>query len=830
MDRILPLLQKKYTDTFNSSTIFTVYGESGIGKTYWIRQFLDSIKDTAVVIHFDAHTLDTPEYSTLNVGLYKLISDDKIKSEININILQKLSLWIPRFGEGISDLCNTSNIEHKSLNDIVRRSGINTDTPKNLEIIKFFESIADGKNIIIYCDNIQWYDKSSWETLLQIFTLINEKHYFCILSYTIKALDPIINQDTFDKQLHILSTNYYYNKITSYTIERWDRLNISKLCDSIIDAKTNFTDDQYDLIYRFSLGIPQYVKLILYSLKEEYQIRFSKNNSIESYEKWGENNIEDILKKALKDKLLKVYKTIPESKILLEYGSVLEEDFSNNSIATIFTQKSLDILREVEHKFQIIEYIIDNNLWEFEHLAIREYIYNSLGENAKKIHHRIAEYLENIQGNVSNIKIAIHYKLAGDYEKSLSFYIKEVESLLNIGCYKEALSRYSYIEDSYSIDLLSIPHLRYKALFLKGRLLFHTVQYQSAIETFVEILNEPIEEYYHELTGYIHQWLARAYLKLNTQKDFKSAIEHLEIAKQLFTKANDYSAIGDVLLDTIVAYAHMNRKDIVPSIYKDAERYFSLSNDRIGMFRLYRKCIIFMQPQVAAPILETVANGWKRFHLQHEEIMALNNAAVAYMNIHNYKKSKELLMRAFESSIDIDNFGEVYLYNNLGVLSIFLEDYHNADKNFAEARKGKYRYVEQLIVDINRTVVIGMNKGVEQALPFIKRTYKQALTVNENDYLIPATINLGIANAKLSNNQYACKLLMEQEPYIQEYYNSYIFVIWYQTLYSCSKLLNNGLAQSLYQKYNHRSEQYLNFHSNKYPEYAIVTMEFWSEN
>lgn len=694
--------------------------------------------------------------------------------------------------------------------------------------MKFLESFSKGKPIILYCDNVQWFDKGSWDILLQLFLLIKMRNWFCILSYTANATNPVIHYDEFEEQLDKLGKAYDTEKISTDTIERWNESNIHILCDSILMCNTKFSQSQYSLIYECSQGVPLFVRIILTSLRETNDILFS-NNSFIPQSDWSSADIKDILKNSVKNKILKVYRTIPESRELLEFGSVIDDDFSDKSLNSVFDTDCSIILRQVERKFRLIEYLIESRVWKFEHFLIQDYIYHSLGNKAKEIHLRIADYLGENGDKASNLKISLHYKLAGNYEKSAFYFLKEIESLLDSGCYRLASDKINFLEDNYASELIISLSLRYHAIFFKGRILFHTIQYQSAIEIFTQLIKE-ISGDYEDLIGSSHQWLARCFLKMNTQNDFNSALSHLHIAKSKFTKAKKYSELGDVLLDFIVAYAHLNQKNMAESMYKEAEQYFNMANDRIGMLRLHRKCIIFMSSKLSAPVLKNVAKSWERLNIPHEEIMALTNAAVGYLNLLDYTESDNLLFKALDVSIDLDGFGQVYIYNNLGILNIYRKDYIRADDNFKEARKGKFRFVEQLIVDVNKSAMIAMRDGAESASLFIERAYENALTVKENDYTVPASINLGIVNAENGNLQFAVELLISQESFMEEYYNSYIFLIWYNAAYLCLTNIDGDKAQVFYQKYAKKAEYYLQAHSSDYPRYALIPMEFWSEN
>lgn len=827
MDDTIHILEKKHIDTLKSSNIVVLKGESGIGKSYYVNKFLETLPDKDSVIKFDAHSTEISDYNTLNTTIYKLISNSKIKKEITINVLQKLALWIPRFGQKISMMIDT-NLASKSLNDLVRRAGINTQEPRVLEIMKFLENFSSCSPIVVYCDNVQWFDKGSWNILLQLFSLVKARNWYCILSYTTNATNPVIHYDDFEEQLYKLEKTYEINKISIHTIQRWRESNIKILCDSILMCTTKFSPSQYSLIYEYSQGVPLFVRTILSSLMEGNYIQFSTNSFI-SQSDWNLDDIHDILKNSVKNKILKVYHSIPESRELLEFGSVIDDDFSDESLESVFDTDCSNVLREVEKRFRLIEYLLENRLWKFEHFLIQDYIYHSLGNKAKDIHLKIANYLENNRDKVSNLKISLHYKLAGNYEKSAFYFIKEIESLLDSGCYVLASDKMNYLDDNYASELIVSLSLRYHALFLKGRILFHTVQYQSAIEVFTQLIKD-IPHDYDELIGSCHQWLARSFLKLNTQNDFNSALSHLHIAKSKFTKTEKYSELGDILLDFIVAYAHMNQKNMAEVMYKEAERYFNMANDRIGMLRLHRKCIIFMSSKLAAPVLKNVAKSWERLNIPHEEIMALTNAAVEYLDLCDYKEAETLLLKALDVSVDLDGFGQVYIYNNLSILNIYQKDYARSDENANEARKGKFRFVEQLIVDVNKSALIALRDGVDSAFPFIERAYVNALIVNENDYTVPASINWGIVNFKNGNIQFALELLISQETCMTEYYNNYIFVIWYDTVYKCFLATDKDKAETFSQKYNKKVEQYLKTHSDDYPKYALIPMEFWSEN
>lgn len=807
-----------------SSSIFVARGQSGIGKTFCIDKFLEDNQQKTYIIRINAHPFDHSNYSTINNSIYKLISPQKIKKELVINILQKLALWIPRFGQQISSLID-SNIYNKSLNDIIRRAGINTEVPNVFELLKFLECKNPNIKTILYCDNIQWFDPKSWETILHLLLLIKNRNWLCIMLYTNDAETSILMHEEINKDLENLRVSKEIENFQLYDFLKCDITDIKLLCDSIFKKETSFTENQYNILYEYTEGLPLYVRIVLETLTENKYIN-SINNTLVSESEWDSEIIREILRNSIKNKIERIYCTIPKSQKILELGCVYN-NFTEESIEQIFDIKdSYQILKEVEKKFRLIKYVFEDNNWIFEHSIFQDYIYRSLGIKSKYVHLQIATFLEAKNNPNDILKISLHYRLGENYIKAAEFALKEINLLLDAGCFDSALTAIYSFEEMYSSEILINIDIDIEYKFTKGKTMFHNVDYQSSLEIFLGLINYTQND---DNLATCYHWLARTYLKFNTQDDFKKAIDHLEQSMNIFEKQHKFSIVGDILMDLIVAYAHQNQKDKIESLYKDAEKCFNISKDRIGMLRLHRRCVIFMNPKLSAPILETVANSWAMLNISHEEIMALTNAAAVYIFMHEIHKAKELLLRALSQSIEIGEFGKVYIYNNLGVVNVFLNNYETAKNNFDVARKGKYRFVEQLIVDINESVLLAQTNIKNVTIEGFNRIYQDALSVGENDYIIPAKLNLGIMNYFIGNYNNSCAILETLEELLSEYHSNYCFQLWFNTLNDIYLKLNlMNKSEILINKYKNLISQ--NYNSIKSPKFAVIAMEFWSEN
>ncbi len=829
MNDLVTELEKNYHQAEFSSKILFVEGESGVGKTYHIQKFLDLVKKQNI-IKIDGYAYGQSSYLTINSAIEKLITEKDIKREARINILQKVAMWLPRFGQTFASLIDP-NRKYLAYSDLIRRAGINTGAPNINRLINFLENL-DSNKPILYCDNIQWFDLKSWEILLQILSCIDKRKWICILSYTTNAETLSLSHDRIKTDINQLKKNNP-NNISIYKFKRYKKADIKKLCDSILRNKTSFSTSQYNLIFQYSQGIALYIKIILNSFLENGDIIFNNNEYISHCKTWNTPQIKRVLKHSIQSRIVNIYNNLPDSRKILEIGSVFKNNFSDEEIDQIFeNDNSFDILKKVETKYKLVNYLSEYRAWEFEHSIVQNYIYTSLGKKkSQEIHLKIANFLSELNDDSCYSTIAYHYEKAGFYEKSCDYLIKDIRSLLKFGCYKSALENVYFLENKYSSEIFFDKNIHFCFLLAKGQALFHNIEYQSAIETFIELINYLAKEKIEEeiLLGKCYQWLAKTYLKLESQDDFKKAEFYLEKAIYIFKGKKEYTEIGYILLDFIVAYAHMNDKEKAKQTYIETEQYLITTNDTLGKIRLHRKCIIFMEAKLAVKILERVAEKAYREKIPQEYIMALVNASAAYIEMMCYSEAKSLLEQAIEASIELDNFGFVYIHNNLSIINMQTKNFLVARQNIEEARRGKYRLVEQLIVNINGSVLIALEKGLNSSFRYFEENYKQALATKENAYLIPATVNWAIQNYEDNNVNICIELLENIEMSIQTYSKNYIFILWYETL--CNALLHKEDTRK-----NSFSDKYKDMYQKclrKYPEhpsYALITMEFWSDN
>lgn len=821
---VLAILLNAYHELDNYGRTIIISGESGIGKSYYSEKFFSLLGEDVYLIRANGLFVEQSAYGTINSAVYKHISERVLDTEITLNLLQKIAAGIPRFGQYLSLFFDT-NKRHNALFNLVKKSGINPNEPNIFNIIGFFEKLAKEKPIVLYCDNIQWFDRDSWRLIVSLISVIPERKWLCLINYTTNAEIVQISHYDFADSIHQLRSN---PNVSAIDIDRMPQKQLQEFCEEALGLPLTLSEEKELLLYEYSKGVPYYIKTILQVLKNNNYIILRGKEWV-SEGNWISENIRETLRNCVKERVAAIYRKIPGSRDTLELASVFGEEFQDDAINGLFEIKdSFNLLSSIEAKFRLIQYLVDDRAWMFEHSIIQNFIYQSIGTRAKDFHLKIAHYLES-SGSVNNLKIAFHFQQAGEQALSTDYHFKEAEELLTSGCYNSSSDLIDKISEDWMV-LFSLTDQQKKDFeILKGKVKFHTVQYQAALEIFISILNESKGDKFTQALS--HRWLGRIYSKLNSQTDFQSGLNHLETAKEYYEDMNSLEDLGFVYADLVVAYAHLNRLKEAEASFRKAEQYFNITKNKLGMLRLQRRSVIFMDIKFSAVLLEKTGLILKNMNLPNEYIMTINNSASQFIYIGELRKAKEMLMDAMSISVNVGGFGQVYIYNNLSLISYIENELGEAAEYLNLGRNSKFRFVEQLIIDINESVVLAKKMPISSMMTIFDRLYRKALEVGENDYLIPTKINFAKAVGRSGNWESASSLLYEIRPILQSRNCDYENTMWYFAIKECldalnvnddtlaldEALLNNILIQSTNNKF-HQSD------------YCLISMQFYSDN
>ena len=806
-------------------TVIAICGESGIGKTHLIKSFIDTEAKDFFIFKTDNSPTDQTTLSPIYNTLYQAVSDAQISKQAYVTLIRKYTRLLPIFGKYFTPI--TTDSYREAFGEIVARSGIGFDNAIGPNIIRFAKEISKNKKVLWFCDDIQWLDNESWEALVNICSSAHSNGWVIILVYNERSETCWDSHSSIAKAFEYWSKNNEQLGWRRIDAKHWNKENLLELCQGLLGAPCKFTDCNIQTLHKFTSGIPLYLKSALSALQENGKIKKTSDQWIE-LGTWKELEIQSDLRATILRRLKRVYSALPKSKKHLEVASVIGVSFEEGIIDKVLnTQDACNILSQIESQFGIVEYLVEDRHWIFDHNIYREIIYRSLGKHVCQLHLAIAVHLEKMPESYADpISIAYHYEKGGNILAASKIRMSESKRLLEQALFESALR----LLDGTLHMLEPIQHqigIDYSEniKMLRSRLLFHTSRYDEAINNFYFIIKSTKN---NELKAYAHNWLGKSLTKLSSLNDFKLGIEHLSLAKEFYLSVNDSKLLGDVLIDLVVAHAHSNNFKESEKLFKQAEKIFSNANDRLGMARLQRRNVIFMESELSAPILEKTASVFERSGIPHEMIMSLNNAATEYLYIDEYDKATKCLCKAIEKSLDIGGFHLAYMYNNLSLPDIIHGKYDDANKKLCQALEETNRTVVKIVIDNNMAVAQAETLGVEHAQHSFHRILETSKTVGENAYITPAVVNLAICLKKSGKYEEAITVLNTITPNQENSYSKYKYKRWLNIMLDLYNITRNGKQISLLEdKYQWCNSTHDNMYYNY--TYALIDLQFWGD-
>lgn len=814
---------KKHTEIdWKNNDIVILLGRYGIGKNFAVNKALKDLQ-TENIIKIEG----VPDDKSAHTTLYRML--DNYKQSLPTG--ESYFLFPPttnrmQDGNKAGDSVNTRESPRESLG----RFGIDAESGHAKQLFNLIQSIqsiqSDKSQIsqtshdrkILYCTNIQCFDEVTLNLIIELLKFLPECNWTCIITCT--AVEETKNEKiSYDKKIFdipqglvVKEINFEYRKLKE----------VRELCDSILGfplsaATVNPTERLQILlseIYKHSHGLPLYIKCILNILKEQkYIIRYEEQYILSS--KLENLKLSSILAGLEEDILKNIYKKVNGSKDILQIGSVFSSEFTPQAINII--KGGVDNVENLFHATQacnqIIRYLKNDN-WIFSNILIKKHIRKLLGNSRKYICIKIGEYYYAEKNYLAAEK---YFVQGGEISKSYTCIQDEIIHLLNIGYIKSAKS---FFDKRKELDSITFKYNN-SFKFLEGRIIFHEKGYLEASKIFEE-LSKCEED--SKKQGLYKIWHAKTLLKSNSQADFDKA---LIIIKTIKIDKSD-AIYGDLQLELMIAIAHLNKREEAHEIYKATQKVFSDNNDEIGLLRLKRRSIIFLEAKVSTRLLFEASQRWAELKVQPEQLMCLNNLAVQMIILEDYKYAQLELEKAKEISKQINYFGMHYVCNNLAILLAIEGDCKNARIELDTAASLTKREVECIIIRGNLSIIDYIEKKGD-AEKSLLAVYKEALTTKENAYIVPTSINLAICYKEKENYDTAIELLLFIEDKIPKHQINNR-VIWYEALYSCYTQSNKAdELLSLRQKYKEVVDEYkINYKSEI--NYAYIALNFWGDN
>lgn len=354
-----------------------IRGNSGVGKTYVFEQLINEFKENNnIVLYLSSETLlSKREY----YPLINCIKNHKQYFSFK-DLLEESSKDIPLVGN-ISNYFLSSVIEYR--NDYINNYELNILNSIEKEIFDRLYHLSRQGNVILLCDNIQFWDDQSLNFLYLLFN--NEYMYYkltrnirFIINYTL--VTNISKFSYIDKLLESFSfCNVFFEKLNFY-----DFVESMK----ILGLKKNLTKSQLKLLYELT---DNHIEVIIQVIQE------IENNELNFEENFENNNA--LLRDILHKRLLKLDLSGKQIKEILQYASIIGMTFDSYEIKNIFENLDDYEFSNLLNKAKEISLIYQNDkfTWTFIHEIVRHIFKNEVGISLKNYYFRLSQCLKEIK-------------------------------------------------------------------------------------------------------------------------------------------------------------------------------------------------------------------------------------------------------------------------------------------------------------------------------------------------------------------------------------------------------------------------------------------------
>lgn len=403
----MQFLMKAYRSfLMGTPTSLLLLGDNGVGKTYLVNHFLDSIGEDSCIILKTICFQEERDFMLQSWNTIIMQLDQHIKSnqiEVPANYISYINTLFPLFG----DCAPTMQVPE----DIM--TSYNYRTARN-SVLKLFSLVGEEVPIILFFDNIQFMDNLSLE-LLSLIIRERNPNVLCIstcLDVQPPYLQKQINALTREKFLSQLLIEPFTKEDVAEIIT--DRLGPDALNEQIISH-----------IYQDSEGNGFFLELLLGYLSNDA----TANSRMPT-------NPQDIL-------LERLEALSTDSRQLLDTISVCPESIPLDIVEYIFNRDTLEIIEltdDLKQHSLIREKVTDGQIHiQFRHAKMQDFVHSQLSPSKRKLlHARVATYYEQATNLLHNNswyqRIIYHYAQAGNDAKVLQY------KILSLADY----SRYNY--------------------------------------------------------------------------------------------------------------------------------------------------------------------------------------------------------------------------------------------------------------------------------------------------------------------------------------------------------------------------------------------------
>jgi tetratricopeptide (TPR) repeat protein len=710
--------------------LLVLVGESGVGKTFEVQAFLNhnmTTQDLLLSAKCRPHT-NIPFYPVYESVLEH--ATHHTKSKALRALLREYACLLPQLGSSLGALLQESYSSPLPTSSI-------SSTFNNPHLLNFLRKLARRRLLVVWIDDFQWADA---DTILFAYYLQQRLSHDRTL--WILSVNPRRQQAETKEILAELIEGM--QRAASASTLVWElkpctREDLLPLLCSILDSTVELDRASLDILYAKTRGVP-YILRIFLDLMIDQKLLYLQNGSYRTAAPIRDLSLPEDLRGALASRLQKLYHRLPAARDVLEVASVIGERFAERTLETLLDICNVFILLStIEEQHQIVRNLLRERQWEFEHVVIRDFVYDSLGAQAREFHLRLAQFLDATNSRDYD-QIAYHFALAGWAEESVAFKLRHAETLLTEGSFPAALRAFGELRAYPGFTSTLVYQERaFDIEFEQALLLFYLGRYTASLAK-LDYIRELLPN--RSMEPELLLLRSRCLDKSNSASHFREARSLLERLRETLDKDPRRLLLARVCAEAVVCHAHLNNFAIARERFEDARSLLADYDEPLEKARLMRKAIMFYEPELTVPILRECLAIVRRYRIDHELIMTLNNLATEQMSLTQYDAASEALREAITYSVTLDNFRLDYLLCNRGLIQFRTGQPERALADFREALSVADRAVNKLIIKLNIGSTLFSLNEVRAAKDLFQDLLIEAQETGEDVYVISVKLNL----------------------------------------------------------------------------------------
>ncbi|MBI1281580.1 MAG: tetratricopeptide repeat protein [Anaerolineaceae bacterium] len=430
----------------HETQIVTIIGEPGVGKSRLLREFdvwLDERPES--IVHFTgratADMLKLPYALIRNMFAFRF---DILESDTAAVARDKLERGIAAFlgAESVAKAHAIGNLIGFDFSTSPYLQGEDAQQITQLgqfAITEFFGKVAGEKPAVIFLDDIHWADDKSLDLVNHIIRAKRELHLL-VVCLTRPAL--------FERRVPLwMDQQDFHTRIELRPLSNQDT---RALITDILRNVDVIPDDLCDLIVVNAEGNPFYVEEIIKMLLDDRVILKNDDKWSVDSSRLTDLRIPPTLTGVLQARLDALP---PTERDLLQRASVVGRIFWDDVVSYLKTEEDQplknipDALQNLNNRELIrqreVSVFDGTKEYIFRHTILHDVTYESVLRRLRRTYHeQVADWLVKRSGDRVNeytAMIARHYEQAGQPQKAVTYFIKAVESALNISAYHEAI-------------------------------------------------------------------------------------------------------------------------------------------------------------------------------------------------------------------------------------------------------------------------------------------------------------------------------------------------------------------------------------------------------